>query len=90
MTKQRLTGTVREARHDLNEMTIDFAPDADAPVRIQLTWKAGSKADAQMQEIGEQCEVKAKVVITGWASMPYPHLTHDELAGELHSIEEIW
>lgn len=88
MTKQKLTGTVVEIRHDDREMTIDIAPDAPAPVRMQLTWN--EELDDQTNEIGERCEVVANAVITGWADMPYPHLTHDEMSGELHRIKEIW
>ena len=87
--KQTLKGTLIEARHDDREATIDLAPDCSDHVNIQVTWKADSRADAQMEHLYDGMAVKAKVKITGWASMPYPHLSSDEMSGKLVNIKEI-
>ena len=89
MTPQILKGTLMEVYHDKREAVIDFAPDSPEPVKINVTWGVGSGAELDMQELGEGYDVRAKVIITGWTSMSYPHLSHDELDGDLLSIREI-
>lgn len=35
------------------------------------------------------CSVVVDVELTGWADMPYPHLTHDVPEGRIHGITGI-
>jgi len=84
--QQQLAGRITEIRFDDRRLTLELA----SRVSIEVGYDGGrSEIEKEVEQLWEGLDARAVVVITGWKSMPYPHLSHDVMEGTLIHIEEI-